>query len=636
MKAITKKIDDEIFIWDPTAYQNKGYWYVLGTKGAYGRPASKKERLKLGTPPSTETEPESPDVLVESNTTRSKEYKKTKKDKTPLSDKVFEKWFQEGEGLGSAVKSGISEKFQLKTTGLKEKFDPLNIATKVFGKKIGAMIGREQGRTDEDIEYFTGYGKNKGTSSAKEVSGTKSSTAKKLGKIDFEKLNNALYTKTGGSETSARAGDGVATVLAKLYNLIKNNNNDEIKQSKLDKSVTKEKLAIREKWHQEIIDAITGQSDDPTKLNTKSFNVFKKEIYDKIKELAEAITGGGTSVSDIVSTAATAATPLIGEAAILGAGTILGGASIATAAVTGVVLQKEQKEAIEKDPWNPKFDNIPYALTKRGVTKTDGEAAKLLKDRAIKQIPYQTVDEMYKLDDGETAEEEIGLPKEKIKEFLDNPENKKRNIQSIPKSERLKSEKSKTEVSTEVQTVEASEPTATIVPKFDPYELNEEVKPRLTKSKMNGLNFKSKSSSASKVEDSKVSSKEILDKLGPDTENESKKSVNSAVNTASDVSPVALAENKVTPQNNNTELPSSLKEVQIENDIGNRAQNVISENNDLTLESGGSSSAVVMDNSSKINIINNNNSDFMVETIAGVRLDDTTWKKVMIGNYRWV
>ena len=48
---ITKRLKDEIFVWDPTAFQNKGYWYILGTTGAYGRPASSAERIKLGAPP---------------------------------------------------------------------------------------------------------------------------------------------------------------------------------------------------------------------------------------------------------------------------------------------------------------------------------------------------------------------------------------------------------------------------------------------------------------------------------------------------------------------------------------------------------------------------------------------------------
>ena len=49
MEQITKKINEQIFAWDPTAF-GKGYWYVLGKKGGLGRAASKVEAKELGVP----------------------------------------------------------------------------------------------------------------------------------------------------------------------------------------------------------------------------------------------------------------------------------------------------------------------------------------------------------------------------------------------------------------------------------------------------------------------------------------------------------------------------------------------------------------------------------------------------------
>lgn len=46
---ITKKLGDEIFAWNPNAFNGKGYWFVLGTKGGLGRAASRKEATRLGT-----------------------------------------------------------------------------------------------------------------------------------------------------------------------------------------------------------------------------------------------------------------------------------------------------------------------------------------------------------------------------------------------------------------------------------------------------------------------------------------------------------------------------------------------------------------------------------------------------------
>ena len=47
---ITKKANKQTFAWDPSAFQGKGYWFVLGKNGAYGRAASKAEAIVLGKP----------------------------------------------------------------------------------------------------------------------------------------------------------------------------------------------------------------------------------------------------------------------------------------------------------------------------------------------------------------------------------------------------------------------------------------------------------------------------------------------------------------------------------------------------------------------------------------------------------
>jgi hypothetical protein len=57
---------------------------------------------------------------------------------------------------GGSIKGAISDRMQASMMGLKEKFDPLNIASKLTGgSKIGpALLGRMTGRSKEDINYF--------------------------------------------------------------------------------------------------------------------------------------------------------------------------------------------------------------------------------------------------------------------------------------------------------------------------------------------------------------------------------------------------------------------------------------------------------------------------------------------------
>ena len=64
---------------------------------------------------------------------------------------------QEG-GAGASFKKALSLKTQAKMTGLKETFDPMNIAKKMtFGSNWApAMLGKLTGRKPESIAHFTG------------------------------------------------------------------------------------------------------------------------------------------------------------------------------------------------------------------------------------------------------------------------------------------------------------------------------------------------------------------------------------------------------------------------------------------------------------------------------------------------
>lgn len=63
-----------------------------------------------------------------------------------------------GEGYGSAIAKTISLKTKAKITGIKQKFDPLNIAKILTGgSRLGpAIVGKMLGRSRKDIEFFAG------------------------------------------------------------------------------------------------------------------------------------------------------------------------------------------------------------------------------------------------------------------------------------------------------------------------------------------------------------------------------------------------------------------------------------------------------------------------------------------------
>jgi GH24 family phage-related lysozyme (muramidase) len=70
---------------------------------------------------------------------------------------------QEG-GLGTSLKKSISLKTQAKMTGIKESFDPMNIAKKLTGGSnwAPAMVGKLTGRDHKAMEYFAGAKPKKG------------------------------------------------------------------------------------------------------------------------------------------------------------------------------------------------------------------------------------------------------------------------------------------------------------------------------------------------------------------------------------------------------------------------------------------------------------------------------------------
>jgi predicted chitinase len=118
-----------------------------------------------------------------------------------------------GQGIGQSIGGGISESFKAKTTGLKEKFDPLNIA-KMFTGNLGmAFLGKITGRSPEDMQYFANKGRKKGEKEYSVVQPRET----KVGNVE-----TAFYTTIReGQRSSLQKGDNVATVAAKLVNTMK-------------------------------------------------------------------------------------------------------------------------------------------------------------------------------------------------------------------------------------------------------------------------------------------------------------------------------------------------------------------------------------------------------------------------------
>jgi predicted chitinase len=97
---------------------------------------------------------------------------------------IFVQKMADGQGIGSSIKSTFSEKTKSNLIGVKEKFDPMNIAKAIGGKAGAAIYGRVMGRSKEDTAHIAGIKiKDKKLKGDGELNSSSSSASDALGLI---------------------------------------------------------------------------------------------------------------------------------------------------------------------------------------------------------------------------------------------------------------------------------------------------------------------------------------------------------------------------------------------------------------------------------------------------------------------
>jgi len=230
---ITKKVNQKTFAWDPTAFRGKGYWFVSGKDGSFGRAASKAESVALGKP-----KDESADVKLPAETNPQKD-------------------------ISEGTKDGFSK--------MREKFGMGNIA-KVLGKmkimKPFSFLGGKKG--DEQIKAL------------------KSSGNRKLGNVD-----TAFYaTVEEGKIKRLTKGDSVTDVAVKLSSLVQLSYEKKKLARELQRNFEKEMFNEDKRRHEELISAITGVKKEEEQKSTIQNRIKKSisEVKEFFKEKASAIS----------------------------------------------------------------------------------------------------------------------------------------------------------------------------------------------------------------------------------------------------------------------------------------------------------------------------------------------------------
>jgi hypothetical protein len=261
-----------------------------------------------------------------------------------------------GGSVGSSIKGAISDKLKAKGTGIKEKFDPLNIARAMTGggKLAPAILGRMTGRSQADINYFAGNKK-------------KFSTYTKMPSI--------------GQVPSEGFGGSAIEVLNKMLAFMQKNREDDLKRKEIHQSFEEERQSEEQRRHNQFLKVLkdfTGVKTS-TAIPEKSGGMFDglmdvlKGMFDKILDsewlknlksfanskfflslLANPVFLGLAGAAALLYLLANDKNPEATTAGILG--------SVNDAAV-GTEIMKQQEENVSPEELNKKIE-VRRALLK--------------------------------------------------------------------------------------------------------------------------------------------------------------------------------------------------------------------------------------------------------------------------------
>jgi hypothetical protein len=272
------------------------------------------------------------------------EYKKASEIRnTGLLSLIAKNKFEKEKGLGAAIGSAISDKFKAKATGIKEKFDPLNIVRGItgkgtFGKIATTIAGRALGKSEKDISYFGGY--------------TRKS---KLHQHD----TNISYMEDDVDNGQTSSGP-VVGVLTQMYEFMQKTHEVDKKETEIQQAFLEEQSSDAETRHKELIKAIKSYMKVP-----KGEKPDKEDgggIFDWIMNIINKIKDGIMEIVDkAISALKFLIAPLLSFLGMLGSGalSLLGtlgaflmtplGVAFLTAVAAGTVASWIAKQ-IAEDP----------------------------------------------------------------------------------------------------------------------------------------------------------------------------------------------------------------------------------------------------------------------------------------------
>jgi hypothetical protein len=149
-----------------------------------------------------------------------------------------------GGGIAGSIKKTLSERSKARMMGIKETFDPLNIAKALTGgSRLGpALLGKMLGRSESDLKYFAGDPKKKSMNSLATTG------------LDSESLQSSTES------------------LGRIYQFLKQDRDNKVRQRSKENSFEGRIEKEEELRNRELIKALTARRKKKEKTTTKEID----------------------------------------------------------------------------------------------------------------------------------------------------------------------------------------------------------------------------------------------------------------------------------------------------------------------------------------------------------------------------
>jgi hypothetical protein len=197
--------------------KNPMFWFFMNLDGSDGDPLNLKQVND-----------------IERSFNKNMGYKEAKETREKSFSDIFTEKMVSGVGIGESIKATFSEKGNAKIKGIKEKFDPMNMAKAIGGKAGAAIYGKVMNRSQEDMEYFAGSKRKRKESG---VSGG---------------------TPTADKLDSLETGNDFLSTLVSIQELLSKREEENKNQRESENNFAEENKSEKDRRHNELIAAITG------------------------------------------------------------------------------------------------------------------------------------------------------------------------------------------------------------------------------------------------------------------------------------------------------------------------------------------------------------------------------------------